>query len=533
MLGPWYDRFGRRISRRAGITLMIASSVAVGATSYIVVDGLHRAGAPPACTHHRASGTSVVSGSPAEVAAGVARALFGCAPAMVVANENHPAEVAAAVSLAEQAHAPLLLSSPLSNVAVSAVSSGSAAAGGRAAGQAASSGTVAALRQISDLRPRSVLAVGLTTGDVSAEMPGARVTTDPAGFAGMSQPRRLGHVVVLVPEGKSADALAATATATAAGAEVVPVRGDDPRADPAAIAALAAARPRQVIAAGSGFGPASRLNSRLAVVMTGVQLPGGGQDIVPMHRIVALYGEPGVPALGALGQQGISASVARAKRLAASYRKLSTTPVVPAFEIIASVATAAPGTDDSYSFQAPVASLRPWVQAATAAGMYVILDLQPGRANFLTQAKAYESLLRLPNVGLALDPEWRLRPDQLPLRQIGSVSITEVNSVVNWLAQLTAQYRLPQKLLVLHEFKAGEIVGEQSLDTHKDDLAIVMDMDGQGTPAMKQSTWQFVTATAPPGVSFGWKDFFVKDQPMLNPSQTVGMAPQAVMISYE
>jgi hypothetical protein len=173
------------------------------------------------------------------------------------------------------------------------------------------------------------------------------------------------------------------------------------------------------------------------------------------------------------------------------------------------------------------------VQAATAAGMYVILDLQPGRANFLTQAKAYESLLRLPNVGLALDPEWRLRPDQLPLRQIGSVSITEVNSVVNWLAQLTAQYRLPQKLLVLHEFKAGEIVGEQSLDTHNDDLAIVMDMDGQGTPAMKQSTWQFVTATAPPGVSFGWKDFFVKDQPMLNPSQTVGMAPQAVMISYE
>jgi hypothetical protein len=267
--------------------------------------------------------------------------------------------------------------------------------------------------------------------------------------------------------------------------------------------------------------------------MSGVQLPGGGQDIVPMHRIVALYGEPGVPALGALGQQGISASVARAKRLAASYRKLSTTPVVPAFEIIASVATSAPGADDSYSYQTPVASLRPWVQAATAAGMYVILDLQPGRANFLAQAKAYQSLLRLPNVGLALDPEWRLAPDQLPLRQIGSVSITEVNSVVNWLAQLTARCRLPQKLLVLHEFKAGEIQDEQRLNTHNDDLAIVMDMDGQGTPAMKQATWQFVTATAPPGVSFGWKDFFVKDQPMLTPAQTEVAAPQSVMISYE
>jgi hypothetical protein len=533
MLGPWDYRFGRRMSRRAGIMLIIASSIVAGGTSYTVVGGLHRSDAPAACTHRPASGTSVVSGSPAEVAAGVARALFGCAPAMVVANENLPADVAAAVPLAEQAHAPLLLSSPLPNVAVSAVSSGGGVTGTRPTGQAASPGTVAALREISDLRPRSVLAVGLTTGDVSAEMPGAQVTTDPAGFAGMSQPRRLGHVVVLVSKGKSADALAAAATAKAAGAEVVAVRDDDPRADPAAIAALTAARPRQVIAAGSGFGPASRLVSRLAVVMTGVQLPGGGQDIVPMHRLVALYGEPGVPALGALGQQSISASVARAKRLAASYRKLSAVPVVPAFEIIASVATAAPGAGNSYSFQTPVDSLRPWVQAASAAGMYVILDLQPGRANFLAQAKAYQSLLRLPNVGLALDPEWRLQPTQLPLRQIGSVSITEVNSVVNWLAQLTAQYRLPQKLLVLHEFKAGEIQDEQRLDTHNDDLAIVMDMDGQGTPAMKQATWQFVTATAPPGVSFGWKDFFVKDQPMLNPSQTVEMAPQSVMISYE
>jgi hypothetical protein len=58
-------------------------------------------------------------------------------------------------------------------------------------------------------------------------------------------------------------------------------------------------------------------------------------------------------------------------------------------------------------------------------------------------------------------------------------------------------------------------------------------MDGQGTPSMKQATWQFVTATAPPGVSFGWKDFFVKDQPMLTPAQTEVAAPQSVLISYE
>ena len=206
---------------------------------------------------------------------------------------------------------------------------------------------------------------------------------------------------------------------------------------------------------------------------------------------------------------------------------------MPAFEIIATVATAAAGADGSYSYATPVASLRPWVQAATAAGMYVILDLQPGRANVLAQAKGYRSLLTRPNVGLALDPEWKLQPGQLPLQQIGSVSITEVNSVVTWLAQLTAQYRLPQKLLILHQFKIGEIAGEQGLDTRHDDLAIVVDMDGQGAPATKQQTWDAVISAAPPGVTFGWKNFYVKDQPMLSPSQTMARTPNPVMISYQ
>jgi hypothetical protein len=534
MLGPWGDRLERRVSRRAAITLVITLSVVVGATSYALVVHLTRGNAPSACRHRPDSGTSLLSGPPAAVAAGVAKDLLGCAPTVVVANEDQPGSVAAAVPLAEQAHAPLLLAAPLPAAAAStAASYHGGAPTAREALPAALLATVVALREISDLHPRSVLAVGLKTSELSVEMPRAHVTSDPGSLAGMAQPRPLGHVVVLVSKGNSPDALAATATAEAAGARVLAVPDDDPRADPAAIATLSREKTQQVIAVGSGFGPASRLDSNLAVARTGVQLPGGGQLIVPMHRLVALYGHPGVPALGALGQQGISASVARIKQLAASYQALSDSPVIPTFEIIASVATAAPGANGGYSFETPVTVLRPWVQAATAAGMYVILDLQPGRDNFLTQAQVYEPLLRLPNVGLALDPEWKLQPGQLPLHQIGTVSINEVNSVVNWLGQLTAQYNLPQKLLVLHQFKLGEIANEQRLDTHNNNLAIVMDMDGQGTPVMKQQTWNVITSTAPAGVPFGWKNFFVKDTPMLSPSQTMAKTPQPVMISYQ
>jgi len=165
--------------------------------------------------------------------------------------------------------------------------------------------------------------------------------------------------------------------------------------------------------------------------------------------------------------------------------------------------------------------------------MYVTLDLQPGRANLLTQAKRYVSLLRLPDVGLALDPEWKLQPGQLPLHQIGSVSITEVNSVVTWLAALTAKYHLPQKLLELHEFRLSMIQDVARLDTHHDDLAIVVNMDGQGAPGTKLATWQAVVANAPPGVYFGWKDFYTKDTPMLGPVRTIGHRPAPVLISYQ
>jgi len=43
--------------------------------------------------------------------------------------------------------------------------------------------------------------------------------------------------------------------------------------------------------------------------------------------------------------------------------------------------------------------------------------------------------------------------------------------VVTWLAGLTARYHLPQKVLVLHQFRLSMISDERRLDTRHDDLA--------------------------------------------------------------
>ncbi|CAN5182901.1 hypothetical protein BH11ACT1_BH11ACT1_30900 [soil metagenome] len=333
--------------------------------------------------------------------------------------------------------------------------------------------------------------------------------------------------------------LAALATARAAGVAVLVVPGGDPRQFATAVDALGAAKPSAVLALGSVFGTPELLAARVAAASTGVQLPGGGQLVfptapgVPGKRYVALYGTPGTPGLGALGEQDAVATVARAEATAAAYRPLTPDTVVPTLEIIATVASAGPGADGNYSAERPPAELRPLIDAAGVAGMAVVLDLQPGRTDFLTQAQQYAELLALPNVGLALDPEWRLAPDKVHLRQIGSVGIDEVNATAAWLADFTRERALPQKLFVLHEFAPRMIAGRERLDLSRDELAVVLHVDGQGGQPAKAGTWALLHDGAPAGVRWGWKNFYDEDTPMLDPAQTMAVQPAPDLITYQ
>ena len=507
----------------AGVVLVVVGAVLVSLLGSVT-------GTPPAHaglqfrTRQPLVPATVLSGTAEDVAARTAALLFASAPAAVIADGSKPALVAKAAAIAVRAHAPLLLTG------------GQLGRAGSGQTDTGRTGNGPLRAEIRSLNPGVVLAVGVPARELSALLPRVHVVLRASSLPRSSPPVRLKHLVLLLSSGSSgssAAALAAQATATLVGAQVITVRGYDPGTDPSAIRALAAARPRNVLAVGAGFGSSGVLSYRVAVAETGQQLPGGGQVLFPMRKIVALYGNPTTSALGVLGHQGLTASIARAKAVAAQYNKLTKVPVIPAFEIIATVAQGSPGPSGSYSYVTPVPLLRRWINAANRAGLYVILDLQPGRANLLAQAKLYRSLLVKPDVGLALDPEWKLQPGELPLQQIGSVSITEINSVVSWLARLTARHHLPQKLLELHQFRLSMIQNEARLDTRQNALAIVINMDGQGAPSTKNQTWAAIIAAAPHGVHFGWKDFYVKDTPMLGPAATIHRAPVPVLISYQ
>ncbi|MDO5740047.1 MAG: hypothetical protein Q4P07_07850 [Ornithinimicrobium sp.] len=341
--------------------------------------------------------------------------------------------------------------------------------------------------------------------------------------------------VVTVLSTGDPDDVAALGSARAAGAAVIIVPEADPRASDESVEALSATDPGTLIGLGKEFGDAQTLTWQAATAATGVTLPGGGQLVLPDKTYVALYGTPGTPSLGVLGEQDNAATVTRAEEMASTYDDLVDHPVVPTLEIIASVASAAAESDNSYSNKQPVDLLEPLVDLAQEQGLYVVLDLQPGRQDFLTQAKIYEELLLRPNVGLALDAEWRLLPHQVHLQQIGHVEIAEVNEVASWLADLTRENNLPQKALVLHMFRNAMIADVNAVDQSHPELAVLIHVDGQGAQPDKQATWNALHAHAPDVRYWGWKNFYDEDIPgPLTPQETMTLVqPAPDFISYQ
>jgi hypothetical protein len=137
-------------------------------------------------------------------------------------------------------------------------------------------------------------------------------------------------------------------------------------------------------------------------------------------------------------------------------------------------------------------------------------------------------------VGLALDPEWRLTPDQVHLRQIGRVDAAEVNQVIEWLANLVRENNLPQKMLLLHQFRHFMIENRETLETPPE-LQLIIQMDGQGAVPDKYSTWNALTegwATHP--WAWGWKNFYDEDSPGPIPAaEVLSLIPRAVLVSYQ
>jgi hypothetical protein len=298
----------------------------------------------------------------------------------------------------------------------------------------------------------------------------------------------------------------------------------------AVIAAIAAIAGAAVGATDGSRGDQTQPRAKpLAAKTTQAELPLGGRRIFPDYRVVAYYGAPQSHELGALG---IGSPDHAARRLAAQAKPYArkTRPVLLAFELLADVANHDPGMDGLYRTRQPDAVIRRYLVAARRAKALLVLDIQPGHADFLPETRHLDRWLREPDVGLALDPEWHT-PGAVPGTQIGSVQADDINAVAGHVAAIVRHYALPEKLFVVHQFTPNMIVGKQRVQ-QLPGLAMTMNVDGFGDRPNKISKYREFTHD---GTHFhrGYKLFYEEDTNLMTPRSVLALQPRPDFIVYE
>ena len=125
-----------------------------------------------------------------------------------------------------------------------------------------------------------------------------------------------------------------------------------------------------------------------------------------------------------------------------------------------------------------------------------MLDIQPGRADFLDEVRRSRSGCVQPDVRLALDPEWSVPAGVQPGSVIGSTDAATVNEVTDYLARIVRARNLPQKVLIVHQF-TEDMVSDRNLTRGRPEVALISNMDGFGTPELKKGVYDRLSISQP------------------------------------
>jgi hypothetical protein len=254
--------------------------------------------------------------------------------------------------------------------------------------------------------------------------------------------------------------------------------------------------------------------------------------VVPDNLLVGWCGTPGASAFGRMTgdlQAAADGLLAQAEEFDAKR------PKRPVVELIATVAHDTPGTDGLYRSRTGDDTIEQYLVHARKINGLLLLNIQPGHADFLTEVQAYQRWLAEPDVGVALDPEWALQPPDVPGTTFGTTTGSELDTISDYLAGLVSEYRLPQKVMVYHQVASSVVTDEDDL-RHRDGVAAVKSVDGIGDPGLKRATWKQLMADKPEHVQPGFKLFYEEDTrhgALMRPDEVLALRPTPTYVMYE
>lgn len=250
------------------------------------------------------------------------------------------------------------------------------------------------------------------------------------------------------------------------------------------------------------------------------------------YRIVSFYGDPDSPAMGILGQLKPDELITKLKSQAQAYANLDIDhPVIPALELVTTIAQRSAGSDGLYVQSISNKEIEKYVKLTKENGVILILDVELGRDSIMHQVQSLESYLKLPNVYLAIDTEFHVHQGQVPGKNLGHVDGRNVQQAVQYVSGLIKKNHLPDKVVVVHQFRSDIIRNKQAIHPTKQ-VEVVLNGDGFDIPGIKMNSYRILVRNQP--IQYGgFKLFFKLDTPMLTPKQTLTLDPAPAYISYE
>ena len=277
--------------------------------------------------------------------------------------------------------------------------------------------------------------------------------------------------------------------------------------------------------------------------------------ILPEHRVVAYYAVPGAAATGPAYQLS-TAMLNRLKAQGAAYEKLDPAhPVVLGIDLVVSVPDRFAGKDHSYSHHVDAATIEQYVDFCQKNKLLLFLDLNIGWADPLKELMYFSNYLKLPFVNVAIDPEWMFpRHNGIPGKNLSNVRASDLNPLIEAVAAMPAEYRVPRKILILHQYRGdgdgkadpydarySEIADKRNLvNDPRVDLVIHIDSVGgwAGDIALKEGQYKkWVAQDMAKYQNFkygGFKIFYKLEarHRLMTPAEVMSMKPQPMVITY-
>jgi hypothetical protein len=250
------------------------------------------------------------------------------------------------------------------------------------------------------------------------------------------------------------------------------------------------------------------------------------------HRLITFYGHPYDDRMGVLGEYDPLVAIQKLKEQTAAYTAADPSrPGLCTVELIASVAQGSPGKDGLYLARTPTAEIEKWAQLTQQQGCLLMLDIQMGYDTVDNDVKAILPFLQRPHVHLAIDPEFHVARGQIPGESFGSLTAAEVAGAMKTLQGLVKQYNLPDKILVLHQFRYDMLPDKGNIKPMPNIDLVVM-MDGWGSPEAKIANYTAFVHDEP--IQYGGiKLFYKQDDPLLTPAEVIQLDPSPLVIIYQ